>query len=56
MLLELADRGEGSALQRLLFQDREPYLDLVEPGGAGWGDVEADPRVTLQPAIILWLE
>ena len=31
-LPELFDQGEGGAVQRLCFQDREPDFHLVEPG------------------------
>ena len=34
VLLELFEAGEGGAAERLPLQDREPYLDLVEPGRA----------------------
>lgn len=39
VLPELFDRGEGSAVQRLSFQDREPDFHLIEPGarvGVKW--------------------
>ena len=34
VLLELFEACEGGAAKRLPLQDREPYLDLVEPGRA----------------------
>ena len=34
VLLELFEACEGCAAKRLPLQDREPYLDLVEPGRA----------------------
>src|SRR5215470_3726686 len=55
VLLELLDRGEGGAAQGLAFQDREPDLDLVEPGGAGRREVEVHLGMTLEPAVALGL-
>jgi hypothetical protein len=34
MLAKLGDGCEGGAVQGLALQDREPDIDLVEPGGA----------------------
>jgi hypothetical protein len=34
VLLELFEACEGGAAKRLPLQDREPYLDLIEPGRA----------------------
>ena len=36
-------------------QDREPDLDLIEPGGVGRGEVEMHIGVTLEPAVVLRL-
>ena len=47
VLPELRDGGEGSAMQGLSFQDREPDFHLIEPGGSRWGEVEMHVRVTL---------
>ena len=55
VFLELFDRGEGCAAQGLSFQDREPDLDLIEPGGPGRREVEAHGGMTLEPAIVLGL-
>src|SRR6266849_8808067 len=55
VFLELFDRGEGCAAQGLSLQDREPDLDLVEPGGPGRREVEMYVRMTLEPAIVLGL-
>src|SRR5271155_816531 len=49
---ELFDRGEGSAVQRLSFQDREPDFHLIEPGGPRRREVEMNVRVTPEPAIV----
>ncbi len=51
VLPELFDRGEGSAVQRLSFQDREPDFYLIEPGGPRRRKVEMNVRVALEPAI-----
>ncbi len=32
---EFGNAGEAGAVQRLASDDREPTLDLIEPGGAG---------------------
>src|SRR6516165_3522353 len=45
--------GEGRAAERLTFEDREPDLDLVEPGSAGRREVEADVGMALEPEISL---
>ena len=55
VLFELLDRREGGAVQGLAFQDREPALDLIKPGGSGRREVEMDVRVTLEPAVVLGL-
>src|SRR5664280_1668568 len=39
----------------LPFEDAEPDLDLVEPGGVGWGEVEVDVPMAGQPAVVLGL-
>src|SRR4029077_188934 len=50
---ELLDIGEGSAGQGVALENREPDLDLVEPGAVGRGEVEADIGMAGQPAITL---
>ena len=58
VLAELGDGVEGRAVQRLSFEDREPDLDLVEPGCAGWREMELHGGVTLEPAVAflgLWV-
>jgi hypothetical protein len=52
VFLELLDRGEGGTVQGLSFKDREPDLDLIEPRGAGWREVEVHVWMTPEPAII----
>ena len=49
--LELGDGGEGAAADRLLRDDVEPDLDLVEPGGVGGGEVEMIAWPGGQPAL-----
>src|SRR5215203_5109987 len=39
---EVVDRGEGAASEELAGEDREPDLDLVEPGAVVRGVVEDD--------------
>ena len=41
--LELGFRGEAFASQELAHRDREPDLDLIEPGGMLGGEMEGDP-------------
>jgi len=53
MLLELLDRGEQCAGQRLALQDGEPSLDLIEPRGACRRKVECHKRVAFQPFVVL---
>src|SRR4029450_9761376 len=55
VLSELRDGCEGRAVQGFVLQDREPDLALIEPGGAGRGEVEANVGVTLEPTIVLGL-
>ena len=55
MLAELGDGVEGRAVQRLSFEDREPDLDLVEPGCPRRREMELHGGVTLQPVAILGL-
>ena len=47
-------RGARSAEGRP-FEEAEPDLDLVEPGGVGRGEVEVDVPMTGQPAVVLGL-
>ena len=55
VLSKLFNRCKGCAAQGLAFQDREPALDLIKPGGSGRREVEMDVRVTLEPAVVLGL-
>ena len=40
-----------ASLERVALQDREPVLDLIEPGSTGRGEVEMHVGVTLEPAV-----
>jgi len=53
VLLDLLDRGERRARQRLALQNRKPTLDLVESRGPRWRIMERDTRMALQPIFIL---
>ena len=55
VLPELLDRGEGGTAQGLALEDREPNLDLVEPGGASRREVEVTVGMALEPAVDLGL-
>jgi hypothetical protein len=50
---EVVDRFEEGACQRLALQDREPALDLIEPGGACRRVVEGDERMARQPCFVV---
>src|SRR3981189_74607 len=52
---EVFDRGEGSAVEGLCLEDREPDLDLVEPGSPRRREVEAHVGMALEPAVVLGL-
>src|SRR6202008_139971 len=51
--VQLLERGEGCAAKRLALEDGKPGLDLIEPGRARWREMEADLRMSLEPAIAL---
>jgi hypothetical protein len=55
VLPEVLDRREGSAVEGLSLQDREPDFDLIEPGGSGRREVEMHVLVALEPAVVLGL-
>ena len=46
---EFADVAEGSAVDGLAFDDAEPDLDEVHPGGRGRGEMDVDARVGGEP-------
>ena len=53
VLLELFEACEGGAAKRLPLQDREPYLDLVEPGRAGRREMKLHIGTGLEPMLVL---
>ena len=53
--LELAERVEGPSPKRLACQDREPDLDLIQPGCSRRRKMEMPVRMTFQPAIAVRL-
>ena len=53
MLLKLFEGREGSAAERLSLQDREPYLDLVEPGRACRREMKFHIGMCLEPILVL---
>jgi hypothetical protein len=53
MLLKLFEGREGSTAERLSLQDREPDLDLVEPGRAGRREMKCHIGVGVEPILVL---
>ncbi len=53
VLLELFEACEGSAAERLPLQDREPNLDLIEPGRACRREMKLHIGMGLEPMLIL---
>ena len=53
VLLELFEVREGGAAERLALQDREPYLDLIEPGRACGREMKLHIGVRLEPVLVL---
>src|ERR1019366_6964867 len=51
--LELFEACEGGAAERLPLQDREPNLDLIEPGRACRREMKFHIRVGLEPVLVL---
>jgi hypothetical protein len=47
--LELIDAAMDGALDLVVGEQREPMFDLVEPGGAGWCEVEVVARAAGEP-------
>jgi len=52
VLLELFEACEGSAAERLPLQDREPNLDLIEPGRVCRREMKLHIGVGLEPIFI----
>ena len=44
---------EGRAAERLPLQDREPYLDLIEPGRACRREMKLHIGMGLEPTLVL---
>ena len=53
MLLKLFEGREGSAAERLSLQDREPDLDLIEPGRACRREMKCHIGMGLEPILVL---
>ena len=53
MLLQLFDRGERCAVQRLALKDGKPSLDPIEPRRPRRGEMEVDAWMFHEPAIAL---
>ena len=53
VLLELFEACEGGAAERLPLQDREPDLDLVEPGRACRREMKLHIGMGLEPMLVL---
>jgi hypothetical protein len=52
VLLEVFEACEGGAAERLPVQDREPYLDLTEPGRAYRREMKLHVGVGLEPMFV----
>ena len=52
-LNKLTDGGKGAATDRLLGDDVEPDLDLIEPGRVGRGEVDVIAGPSGEPAFDL---
>src|SRR4051812_26196420 len=50
---ELSDASEACSLQGLAGEDREPALDLIEPGGVGRREMEVNVFVPGEPPVAL---
>lgn len=46
---EICHGVKGGATDRLVCDQREPTLDLIEPGAVGWGEVQMKARPAHQP-------
>ena len=52
VFLKLLEACEGGAAKRLPLQDREPYLDLVEPGRTCRREMNLHVGVGLEPMFV----
>ncbi len=55
VLPELFEACEGGAAERLPLQDREPDLDLVEPGRACRREMKLHIGMGLEPRLVLFV-
>ena len=51
LALEIGNRIEGAATDRLVGDQREPALDLVQPGTVGGREVQMKARAARQPGL-----
>ena len=49
---QLIDASETGVVECLALEDAEPNLDLIEPTGAGWGEVKGDIGVGGKPVFV----
>ena len=54
-MAQLSKTGKVGSLQGLAAQDTKPNLNLIEPGGVGWGEMKMHVGVSFQPTILFWL-
>src|SRR5689334_20136519 len=52
---QILDATEDSPTQPVFCQVTEESLHHVEPGGAGWSEMNREPRMALQPSLHLWM-
>ena len=52
--LEFAHTGKDPTVQSAAFQLTKPAFHGIQPGGAGWCEVELEPGMFLQPGFHLW--
>src|SRR5512133_413788 len=55
LLPDLLGGGEGGPLERGAAENGEPDLDLVQPGGVGWREMEMHVGMACQPEVTLGL-
>ena len=48
-MAQLSDAGKVGSSQGLAAQDTKPNLNLIEPGGVGWGEMKMHVGVSFQP-------
>src|SRR5437763_3933940 len=55
LAFEITDGLEGTAADRLVGNQGEPALDLVEPRTVGWGEVQMETGASRQPRANPWM-